>query len=186
MDSHKEYSARPLSAPRCFGLPTAFGADAAICGVCSHHDDCMPLAKNMLTEIAAHMDVGNVGSMHISKKAHKNQPIIAASAVKVVCNKGGKSKMDALIKQILKANSQAGELLSNNVNPFSVSTKPAHLRALTNLIIEGKEDDQLISFLAENFSKNRNEAEKLLSLTKSAFELLITQHKENHDCDIIS
>jgi hypothetical protein len=145
----------------------------------------MPLAKNMLTEIAAHMDVGNVGSMHISKKVHKNQPTVAAIAVKVVSNKSGKSKMDALIKQILKANPQAGKLLSNNVNPFSVSTKPAYLRTLTNLIIESKEDDQ-IGFLAESFSGNRDEAEKLLSLTKSAFELLITQHKENHDCDIIS
>ena len=182
MDSHKEYSAkgsgvrvRPDYAPRCFGLGSMFGADASICGKCSAHDECLPLAKLSLAKTNEVIGENNVAVMHVSMRIEETKKISTQLKAEPLPKINGvsKAKLSSLVNQITASNPCFADYLNSSRNPFSVATKPAYLKPLVDhMLLIDSSDEGLTEFLINVFEKPRKEAEQLVQLVKAAFEIL--------------
>ena len=148
-----------------------FGADAALCGVCAYHDDCKTTAQAATERLRKLMDVGNVGAMHVTvTPTPVAQPRIAKPAGTA------KNKLNALINQINKAAPDAIERLSQQENPFTVSSKPAYLKPLVDIRLSSDASEaRQLRLLMDVFEKTAVEAEKLLALFDEALEVIAKQ-----------
>jgi hypothetical protein len=145
-----------------------FGADAAICGICAFHDDCGKSAKELLTNLSQHIEVGNVGSMHVSSK-----PTIIKEKVAVKKIVTSESKLTKLVNQILKAAPDFKERILLGENPFSLSAKPAYFKPCVDVLLSSNnETDRLIRLLVLVFNKSQSQAEKDVALFLSAIEYI--------------
>lgn len=178
---------RPANSPRCYGLATMFGADAAICGICRHHDDCGVAAKTALAALAEKIEVGNTSTMHVCTKSqkvvegiYKSEQFTVDKAHKAFAGISPKStkKVDKLVSQILKAEPDARAHFIAGINPLDASFRTPFVKPLIDILFSREPSpERMIELMVTVFSKSEKEAKAQIALLLSAIDVIKTNEE---------